>query len=408
MSAPTSAVSGAGRLAFIDALRGFALFGVFWANLPIFAGLAYMNDEQRTAVFASPLDGFAQFFELFFIENKFMGLFSTLFGISFWLFLSRVTSRGVSATPLFYRRIVWLFAIGLAHGWLLWSFDILRFYALWAVLLPLVVRTPPGRLLAMAVGCAVMAPALVAGAQVWTSVPADAPVDCDALALAAFTTGRYRDVLAANWAYDWYQTLSVGQIAYQVAVFGRLLLGLYIARTLDLGRLEAHGPLLRRVLLAGAVVGTIGNSVFAWNLLSGPAATPALAVVRRFVVESGHLGFTLAYASGLALAFQVPRWRRVLGWLAPVGRMALTWYLFQTLLGIWLFYGFARGPALMGQVAPAALVGICLLGFVAQALVARVWLTRFRFGPAEWLWRTLTYWNVQPFAAAVGDPTTSR
>lgn len=223
------------------------------------------------------------------------------------------------------------------------------------------------------------------------------------MAFAAFSTGRYRDVLAANWRYDWFLTLSVGQIAYQVSVFGRLLLGLYIARTLGLGHLEAYGALLRKVLLAGAVVGTIGNSVFAFDLWAGPPVTPALAVLRRFVVESGHLGLTLAYASGLALAFQVPRWRRVLRWLAPVGRMALTWYLFQTLLGIWLFYGFARGPALMGGVAPAALVGIGLLGFVAQALVARAWLARFRFGPAEWLWRTLTYWKVQPFAGQAGS-----
>jgi uncharacterized protein len=108
---------------------------VFWANLLIFSGISYMSNQQRASLFSSRLDSFAYFLERFFVENKFMGLFSFLFGISFWLFLSRVRSRGAPATTLFYRTILWLFVIGAVHGWLFWCFDILRFYALWAVLL---------------------------------------------------------------------------------------------------------------------------------------------------------------------------------------------------------------------------------------------------------------------------------
>ena len=84
--------------------------------------------------------------------------------------------------------------------------------------------------------------------------------------------------------------------------------------------------------------------------------------------------------------------------LAPVGKMALTWYLFQTLFGIWLFYHFAHGLALMGKLGPASLAAIASLGFTVQIVCARVWLSRFRFGPAEWMWRGLTYWKFQPFA----------
>src|SRR4029077_9548737 len=135
----------AGRLEFVDSLRGFALLGVFWANLLIFSGIEYLTKEQRASLFHGRLETIAYFFERFFVENKFMGLFSLLFGISFWLFLSRVGGRAASATALFYRRIFWLFVIGAIHGWLLWCFDILRFYALWAVLLPLFVRTAPKR-----------------------------------------------------------------------------------------------------------------------------------------------------------------------------------------------------------------------------------------------------------------------
>lgn len=399
------AAPAAGRLEFVDSLRGFALFGVFWANLLIFSGIGYMTDEQRASSFRGRLDTVAYLFERFFVENKFMGLFSLLFGISFWLFLSRVRDRGTSATALFYRRIFWLFAIGAIHGWLLWCFDILRFYALWAVLLPLFVRTAPRRLFGIALAASVLLPALVAAVEAGLTHPAAAATDYDAMALAAFGRGSYGEVLKANWRYDWYLTLDVGQIAYQVAVFGRLILGLYVARTLDLGNLGAHRSLLRTVLLVGGLVGVAGSTIFAGRLLTDAAGNPWLAFGRRLLVEGGQLGLTLAYASALALAFLAARWRRVVRLLAPMGRMALTWYLLQTLFGIWLFYGFAHGPALMGKAGPAALAAVAVAGYVVQVVLARVWMTRFRFGPAEWCWRSLTYGRAQPFVAGPVPPT---
>lgn len=389
------------RLEFVDELRGFALFGVFAANLLIFAGIAYMTEEQRTALFSGPLDAIAYRLELFFIENKFMGLFSFLFGISFWLFLSRASARGGGATRLFYRRIFWLFVIGAIHGWLFWCFDILRFYALWAVLLPLFLRTPPRRLLWFALAACVVVPALVAGAaasRVPATPEAGPAASIDAATLAAFSTGSYRDFLAANWRYDWYLTLSVDQIDYQVAVFGRLLLGLFVARTFALGRLETHRARLRSVLIVGALVGAVGETIFAFHLLAG-VGQPMRAVFRRLLVESGHLGMSLAYASGLALAYLTARGRPVVRLLAPLGRMALTWYLAQTLFGIGIFYGFSNGPALMGRVPAAPLAAIAVVGYPAQIFLARMWLRRFRFGPAEWAWRSLTYGKAQPIRA---------
>jgi uncharacterized protein len=391
------ATAPAGRLEFIDSLRGFALFGVFWANLLIFSGISYMTDEQRASLFTSRLDSIAYALERFFIENKFMGLFSFLFGISFWLFLSRVRSRGGPATSLFYRRIFWLFMIGAVHGWLFWCFDILRFYALWAVLLPLFVRIAPRRLLSFALICGILIPALVSGLRAWMT-PSQPGTDFDAMALAAFSNGGYREFLVANWKYDWYLTNSIGQIGYQVAVFGRLLLGLYVARTLDLGNLNSHRTILRRVLLIGGLVGVVGSTIFAGDLFRGETPSALQALTRRLVVESGQLGLTLFYAAALALLFLTTRCRPVIRRLALVGKMALTWYLFQTLIGIWLFYYFAHGPALMGKLGPASLAAIAFLGFPVQIVCARAWLSRFRFGPAEWMWRSLTYWKFQPFA----------
>lgn len=398
MSNMKGVTSGTERLEFVDSLRGFALFGVFWANLLIFSGISYMTSEQRASLFTTRLDSIAYSLERFFIENKFMGLFSLLFGISFWLFLSRARSRGGSGTSLFYRRIFWLFLIGLVHGWLFWAFDILRFYALWAILLPVFVRIAPRRLFYIALFTGILVPALVSGLSAWMT-PVQPMTDFDALALKAFSSGTYREFLVANWKYDWYLTNSIDQIAYQVAMFGRLLLGLCVARALDLGNLNTHRKTLIKVLLAGGLAALVGNTIFAGDLVTSDTTTPFLSFIRRFLVEGGHLGLTLFYAAALALAFLTARWKSAIRSLAPVGRMALTWYLLQTVFGIWMFYGFAPGPALMGKLGPAALAAIALVGFLVQVVCARFWLSRFRFGPAEWLWRTLTYWKVQPFRA---------
>jgi uncharacterized protein len=392
----------ADRLPFVDALRGFALFGVFGANLFIFSGFTFLKPQQQAVVSASGVDDLIYALELIFVENKFLGLFSLLFGVSFWLFLSRARARagGPSPTVLFYRRIAWLFVIGAAHGWLLWCFDVLRFYALWALLLPLFALLSARRLLASALSAAVLVPALIDGLRGLLPTSGQPGPDWDALALAAFSGAPYPQVLAANWAYDWHLTLSLSQLAYQVAILGRLLVGLYLARTLDLGNLAALRPWLARTLLGGALVGVAGNTVFAGSFWSNAHQGFAAPFARSLLVEAGFLGLSLAYASALALLSLQPPFARAVAVLGAPGRMALSLYLLQTLFGLWLFYGFAPGPRLMGTKGPGWIAAVWVCGYGIQVALAHAWMWRFRFGPAEWLWRSLTYAKRQPFRRA--------
>ena len=394
------------RVDFVDVLRGFALLGIFGANLLIFSGYSdYMTDAQRAMLPTAGIDHILHLLETIFINNKFIGLFSFLFGVSFWLFLDRVNARGLDGTKLFYRRLWWLFVIGAIHGWLLWCFDVLRFYALWAVLLPLFVRTSPKKLLSFALFCAVVGPAVIRG----LAGPTAPNPAIDELAFKAFSSGSYFEVVRVNWIYDWYLTLAVGQIAYQLAVFGRLLLGLYAARTLMSGDLQSHSSLFKKVLLIAGILGLAGNIIIAGHFLDAAAASGFIfPFLRRLIAEVGYLGLTLAYASGLALLFQSTRWKHRLMILAPVGRMALTCYLLQTLIGLWLFYGFMPGPNLMGKVGPLWMAAIWLVGYGLQLWFAIVWLRHFRFGPAEWLWRSLTYWKRQSFRADSAVAQTSQ
>ena len=389
----------ADRLEYVDALRGFALLGVFAANLLIFSGFTYMSDEQRMTLSTAGVDRVVHILELVFIENKFMGLFSILFGVSFWLFLGRSRLEGFNKIGLFYSRLAWLFVIGAVHGWLFWAFDILRFYALWGLLLPLFLKVSNKILLSSALFFALLAPALIVGFRSLLMGPAPSDPTIDDVALKAFSHGSYTEFIRVNWRYDWYLTLSIGQIAYQVAILGRLLLGLYAARALILSDLEGHKVLFRVLLICGGVIGLGGNILTFGPFLEPSAATGGffLPFIRRLIAESGYLGLAVAYASALAIIFQTAKWRRFLVALAPVGRMALTCYLFQTLFGLWLFYGFMPGPHLMGMLGPVWLVPVWVLGYALQVWLASIWLRFFRFGPAEWLWRSMTYWKVQPF-----------
>lgn len=101
-----------------------------------------------------------------------------------------------------------------------------------------------------------------------------------------------------------------------------------------------------------------------------------------------------AYVSGITLLFQRHTWQRLLAVLAPLGRMALTNYLMQSVLGVLLFYGYGLG--LMGKLGSAAQMALALALLALQTFVSHLWLSRFRFGPAEWLWRSLTYGKAQP------------
>jgi uncharacterized protein len=388
----------ADRLEYVDSLRGFALIGVFIANLFIFSGFTYLSEDQRALILTNNLDSVAYWFEQIFVENKFMGLFACLFGISFWLFLDRANKRAADGQPLFYRRLGWLFFIGAIHGWLLWCFDILRFYALWGLLLPLFLRVSKKTLLSSALFCSVLGPALISGFRHAFTTPSPSEGMLDAKALRIFANGSFVDFLQMNWVYDWYLTLAVSQIGYQVAVFGRLLLGLYAARSSLITELKNHSTWFRRLFIGGAIIGIAGNIVSTGHYLDYGYGSFLLAFLNRFVSELGYLGLTVAYAAGLAIVFQSGRMHVRL--LSPIGRMALTCYLLQTIFGLWLFYGFMPGPHLMGKVGPFWLLLIWIVGYGLQIWFASAWLRRYRFGPAEWLWRSLTYGKIQSLAMA--------
>lgn len=411
---------GAGeRLTLVDVLRGFALGGVCLSNVYMwFSGRIFLPRAQLEAMFAhgSVLDSATMIAFGALVFGKFITLFSFLFGLGFAVQMGRAEARGDSIVRLYTRRLVVLMAIGAAHLFLLWYGDILTSYALLGFGLLLFRKRADKTLIIWAAVLIVVAPVVGAGIMQFRQLTAS-PEQAAALAkesmaranelkdslLQTFSSGSYLDVVRANARYffeDFFRPLTV----VLFAIFGRFLLGLMAGRRRIFHDADQHAPLFRRLLGWGLVIGLLGSGVgtlvqqFGMRKLINFEAMPWLPLVMGPVRQLGEVGLAAVYLSGITLLFQRPAWRRVLSVLAPVGRMALSNYLAQTVISLFVFYGLGLG--LIGKVGPTVCSVIALGIFVVQVGWSHLWLSRFRFGPAEWLWRSLTYGKAQPMLAA--------
>lgn len=378
------------RVELIDALRGFALFGILLANILYWSGWIFMRPEERIAVAGSVAVEWQHIFHHALVDGKFYSLFSLLFGLGFALQLERLNSRGLDGLRIFRRRLLILLAIGVLHMVLLWDGDILTLYALLGLLLPFFRQWDERSLLAASAMLIFAVPLL--GHALFESLgwrPHQPIYDFSNRLFAAWggtpddavgwlqreDPGAFFAWVLTGWPFSLGTRLESWRIP---KVLGIMLLGMVIGRRLMDGRLPADRRLVWTILLAGSAVGVPLSLAYA--LSTGGTQTSPSSVL-------GTVPLALAYAAAFALAW--PRGRRLLGVFAAPGRMALTNYLMHSLLGILVFYGIGAG--LVGTVGPAVFYTIAAAIFAAQILASHWWLARHKQGPVERLWRAATY-----------------
>lgn len=387
------------RLHVLDVLRGFALLGILLANVLVFSGLflaARVGAPEPT-----PLDEAASFAIEVFVHAKFYSLFSFLFGVGFFVFLSRAEAKGVAARQLFRRRLWLLLAIGLIHAMLLWAGDILTLYALLGfALIPFSGRSSR-TLLAWAAGLLAL-PVLVYALMWMGGMPdtlapppaapgnAESGLDLVGRMIAGFR-GDYFDVLLANLIQLAGRWVDLFVTIRPPKVLGMFVLGLWVGQRGIANDLDAHVGLLRRVAAWGLGLGLPLNVLAAWLATDGVPYLPGspLGMAEVVLATVGVPLLALGYAAGIVLLMRSVSVSRVLMVFAPVGQMALTNYLLQTVACMFVFYGIGFG--LYGEVGTATAAGIALLIFALQVPLSLWWLGRYRFGPVEWLWRRMTY-----------------
>jgi uncharacterized protein len=414
------------RVALLDVLRGFALCGVFISNsFTWFSGRNLLTREQARALAAPPLEATVSALYHFLVNQKFMTLFSFLFGLGFSIQLSRAEARGSPIVPLYSRRLLVLLGIGLVHLFGVWAGDVLSTYAVVGFVLLLFRQRSDRTVLAwVLVLLGVMpllasllhhfAPILLHGAQA-AAEAAKAQEEHGAQQRARFLAALSSDSFWTSQKENARYFLSAMFLQFQrltwmIGILGRFLLGLLAGRYLLLQEVERNRPWHRRLLVWGLVLGVLGNGagVVVNRLRVAGLVDPAKdawMVVMPAILELGFLGLAAVYVAAFALLFQRERWRKVMQVLAPVGRMALTNYLLQSVVSICLYDGWGLG--LVGRLPPSRCVALTLAVFALQIPFSHWWLSRFRFGPAEWLWRSLTYGQAQPMRPVPRSATDS-
>ncbi len=400
------------RLVALDALRGFALLGIVLVNVNLFA-YGFWNVRPPSLRHPAWWDQLAQMVVGVFVYGKANALFSFLFGLGFALQLRRLDDARSGGVVAYLRRLAALFAIGLAHALLLWSGDVLHHYALLGLLL-LALRKVPRRWLFVLIAVTFLVPQSLRLHRVLTATPEGRAAreaqllemqeaSREAYAGRSYARGvrmRVRDVAAhdigrPSETLDWLCTLAV-----------TALLGLHFGRERLIERAAERAAfwakLQRRSIAVG--LGAAVLSVAIGRLVVKPGPGQPMGLLVGLLGELGRPALMFFYAAvvvRLALRRPDARW---LATVAAAGRMPLTNYLMQSVLCTFVFYGYGLG--LYGKASTLACLGIATAVWAVELVWSRWWQRRFLFGPAEWLWRVLTYGLALPLRrpAPAGPP----
>jgi uncharacterized protein len=403
------------RILFLDVLRGFAILGMFAVNMTV--------DAQR----ASPIHemdlGFVDFMTVVLVDmfgnGKFIMIFSFLFGIGFHMQYERAKAVGVSFVPSYFRRSAGLLLIGLTAMALTLPAWILLDYAVFGVLMLLFCKRSPKTILTAAIVLMVVAKLVdsysiyqghldlevLAAVQGVPVVEVVVPVDPGDLAAQQEnerirSSGTFVEVALSSLSHVWKAFSNWRYYPNNVGLLGYMLLGLYLARHGAIRDGEVRNSIARKALPWLLGVGLTGALIFVLMQNFGVGAPGEL--VQKIIQDranwpAGAMGLGLAYAATITLLMQRQVWQR---WLAPfsaVGRLALTNYLITCFVSAVVFshWGFGLYNSLM----PFEGLVVVLLVYPLQVVASRWWISRFRFGPCEWLWRLMTYGKLPPMLA---------
>lgn len=388
------------RFEILDAIRGIALFGIFLANIRIFSGWDFLSLAQKELMAGNYL-AFYEFFETLLVDGKFYTLFSLLFGIGFSLQLARLKASKPNAIFIYCRRLTLLLVIGLIHLFVVWFGDILAPYALLGFALLLVRNWQDKHILRLATVFFFLP---FVGHLIFWGLSASPDLGLYNLGFAlmgAHFPGFQGDfvTLWTNTSWSVFYAKGLGEGVLRVGYLFEswrffklafvMLIGLWVGRKIVAGGFFDNTALFKKTALIGFGIGlpfgivyTQVGPVFAF---AGPPSLEGLFVLTVYMLTVFPLGF--AYGAALVLIWK--KKQNLLTIFVAPGKMALTNYLLQTVVGISIFYGV--GFCYVGHASPAILVSTCAFVFFCQIIFSTLWLRAFKQGPLEWLWRCATY-----------------
>jgi uncharacterized protein len=375
------------RVRVVDALRGFALFAILLANIPI-AENADVIYKARTFILGSPttdklLDGI---FHLV-IDKKFVAIFSVLFGFGFYVQLKRAEERGIAFRKYFMVRMALLLAIACIHAYFLWFGDIIRDYAICGMLVLLMCKWSPKKLLVTGLLFAVLGTAIVfilngvigVSYSFDTSIVSEHPL-----------TTSYWHYLQINSRIDPFRNFIQDSPITLVFAFGCMLIGFALAKSGFFHQPERFIKTTSRLIGLGLPLGLICSYLF-WMISIGKLElTPAL-IWLPVVIVAGLFLQSLFYISAFVKLYSYNPFKKLVLPFEFVGRMALSNYILQSIFYLLIFFHCTNGLNLYGKLTltETYLTAVALFG--VQVIFSKWWLKKHSQGPVEFLWKNMVY-----------------
>lgn len=391
------------RITIIDALRGFALAGIVLVHMTENYLGAAAPETFTEGTHDGVLDYIVDGLVILFLRGKFFALFSFLFGLSFFIQMDRSHARGIDFRGRFVWRLVLLLIIGYLHH-LFYRGDILTIYATLGLFLIPFYKIKNTYIWAIA---AILFLGLGRFVVFTVNPQMQLFLEGDFSPMGAETLAYYQLLKNGElWAVMW-DNATVGMLSkldFQLGIlsrgyltFGFFLLGLYVGRDRWFKRFRDKTLPLTNLMWTGGILFCVGIALAALGFAQmGPEVTfdNWNAMIGLTGMDLNNLGMTLIIFVLFIWAYRKSFWERLLRSFAPYGRMALTNYVVQSLLGTFLFYGWGLGY--LGEIPNryTFLMGFAIIGL--QMVLSHWWLKVFHYGPLEWLWRSATYLKWYP------------
>lgn len=395
MSTSVQPIQQSERATVVDVLRGFALGGVVIANLASFVtfGMPTATAEAMTTLRS---DKIYEFILTVFIDNKFITLFSLLFGYGFGVIMERVSQKDIDTSIFFSRRMTILFIAGALHVFVWWG-EVLHVYAFCGIFL-LLFRRANNKVLIISAIVLFLIPTLVLRYfQIKLNI--FAPAQRDPILEEYLSRSRSQnliDIFYGNWiTYKYIFITCLIDLRDFSEVLAKFLIGYYVLRKGYLKNVSLHVDTIKKVLfwcLPLAILYIGQTSLF--SLMEIKLEFIPVRLLLFSFVRIGILSLSVCYACTLILLYIKWPSLKIFSGFRHIGMMSLTNYVTHTLIFIIIFNGVGLG--LMGKVHLIYTLPIGVVVYILQAFFSKWWTSKFQYGPVEWLWRQLSYWKRFP------------
>ncbi|WP_282080741.1 DUF418 domain-containing protein [Aquimarina algiphila] len=385
------------RIDVLDVFRGFAILGIFVVNIVIMNS-TFLNQDEFAKQWTSGIDQISNKILQLFFYTKFFPIFSLLFGLGISMQVLKMLEKNKLSFSFFARRMFILFLFGVLHIVFLWSGDVLNLYALLGLLTTLMLKKSNQLILILSV-IFLFFPFYDQLFEYLFNLLNFKPE----IYLSEYTGETVNQIIKNGTYLEGLQMRLLEYLSNIPMLFGFLapvaismfLLGLYLGKNKIYDSLDAFIQKIRIPILIITILTNAYRVVFLFvlpNYAIYSTATFRPIFIKLMVFSDITMG--LFYLWGIGWLWYNTKWKFILSPLKYVGRMALTNYLMQSLIGLILFSSI--GFKLYETLSPSVALLTAIVVFIFQIILSKVWLNYYRFGPLEWIWRCLTYKELLP------------